>query len=476
MSTLPIRRLYLAGAFVDGAAMQEVKSPWDGRVVARVANAGPHQAQEALAAAEAARSAGRHLSAGKRRDLCQAIADGIAARRDEIARSISEESGKPIAVARGEVQRAVATFSLAAAEVTRFGGEVVPIDLDAASGGYEAITRRVPAGVICAISPFNFPINLGAHKVAPALAVGAPVIWKPPPQAPSAALILAEIAHEAGVPKGLLQVLPCSNEVAEKIATDPRIAVLSFTGSAPVGWKLKRNAGRAKVVLELGGNAAAIVCADADLEWAARRCALGGMVYAGQVCISVQRLYVERSVYERFRELLLAEVAKLHVGDPADQTTVVGPVIDERHAMRIEGWIDEARQGGAIVHGGGRKGSLVHPAVLEQVPPGSKITCEEVFGPVILLTPFDDFEAAIAEANDSRYGLQAGVFTDGLGRVRTAWRELEVGGVIVNDYPTFRQDNMPYGGVKESGLGREGLRYAMEDFTEPRVLVLAGRS
>ncbi len=469
------RRLYLDGQFVEGPALQEIRNPWDGSVVATVAAAGAAEMERALAAAHAAREHGRHLSAGKRRDLCQAIADGIEARAEEFARAICTEAGKPIAIARGEVKRAIATFSLAAAETTRFGGEVVPIDLDAATGGYEAITRRVPAGVVAAISPFNFPLNLGAHKVAPAIAVGAPVIWKPPPQAPSAACLLAEVAHEAKVPRGMLQVLPCSNEVAEKLATDPRIAILSFTGSVPVGWMLKEKAKRAKVILELGGNAAAIICADADLGWAAKRCAQGGMIYAGQVCISVQRIYVERSCYEAFRLKLLGEVRMIRAGDPGDQSILVGPIIDESHAKRIEGWIEEAREGGATVHGGGREGTVVHPAVLENVPPGARISCDEVFGPVILLAPFDDFDEAIASANDSRFGLQAGVFTDSLGRVRKAWRDLEVGGVIVNDYPTFRQDNMPYGGVKESGLGREGLRYAMEDYTEPRVLVLAGR-
>lgn len=471
MST-PRRLPYIAGRFVEGPDLQAIHSPWDGRLVAEIAAADRSLAEEALASAEAARPKGRSLTAGERRNLVATLAAGIADQAEAFARVISDESGKPLTVARGEVQRAIATFELAAAEATRFAGEVVPIDLDASTVGYEAITRRVPAGIVTAISPFNFPLNLGAHKVAPALAVGAPVIWKPPPQAPSAACLLAGIAHEAGVPEGLFQVVPCSNDVASLLAGDPRVAVLSFTGSVPVGWKLKAAAGKAKVVLELGGNAAAIVCADADLAWAAKRCAFGGMVYAGQVCISVQRLLVERSVYDRFRDELLAQVARLGVGDPADEATVVGPIIDETHARRIESWIEEARSRGAIVHGGGRKGTLIEPAVLENVPADAKIACEEVFGPVILLAPFDSFDEAIHQANESRYGLQAGIFTDSLSKVRKAFRELEVGGVIANDYPTFRQDNMPYGGVKDSGLGREGLRYAMEDFTEPRVLVL----
>ncbi|AKU91889.1 aldehyde dehydrogenase family protein [Vulgatibacter incomptus] len=473
---VPLRRPYISGAFPEGNEVREIRSPWDGRVVARVSQAGPGEAAGALAAAFAARRAGQALPAGRRRELCEGVANGIRERAEELARSICDEAGKPIAIARAEVKRAIATFTLAAAEATRFAGKVVPIDLDPATVGYEAITRRVPAGVVVAISPFNFPLNLGAHKVAPALAVGSPVIWKPPPQAPSAACILAEIVHGLGVPDGLFQVVPCGNEVAEILATDRRVAILSFTGSAPVGWALKAKSGRAKVVLELGGNAAAIVCADANLAWAARRCAHGGMVYAGQVCIAVQRIYVEASVYEAFRETLRAEVDALKVGDPSREDTVVGPVIDEGHAKRIESWIDEAKWGGATVHGGGRRGSFVLPTILEKVPSNARITCEEVFGPVILLEPFDDFDAVLGAVNESQYGLQAGVFTDSLARTRKAWRELEVGGVIVNDYPTFRQDNMPYGGVKASGLGREGLSYAMEDYTEPRVLVLSGRA
>lgn len=465
-------RPYVGGRFVASDSTEELRSPWDGRVVARVEPAGPALAETALEAAWAARPAAQALSTARRRAALEGIAARIAERAESFARSISEECGKPIAVARKEVERAVATFSFAAAEAVRFGGETLPIDLDPASEGYQAITRRVPRGVVVAISPFNFPLNLGAHKVAPALAVGAPVIWKPPPQAPGAAHLLAEIVDSLSLPAGLFQVLPCANEVAERVATDERIGVLSFTGSERVGWALKQKATRAKVVLELGGNAAAIVCADADLERAAHRCAFGGMVYAGQVCISVQRIFVEEAVYDAFREKLLAEVAKLAVGDPSHETTVIGPMIDVRHAERVESWIEEARDRGAIVHGGKREGAVLHPAVLEEVPPDARVACEEVFGPVVLVSRFSTFDEALEKVNDSRFGLQAGLFTDSLSRVRRAWERLEVGGLIVGDYPTYRQDNMPYGGVKASGLGREGLLYAMEDYTEPRLLVL----
>jgi acyl-CoA reductase-like NAD-dependent aldehyde dehydrogenase len=468
-----IVRPFLSGDFVDTGRRRAVRSPWDGRTVAEVEEGGPAEVERALSAAFAARATGRELPAGRRRELCLALAEGIRRREADLVASMCDEAGKPVRSARVEVQRAVMTFSLAAAELTRFGGEVVPVDLDPATAGYEAVVRRVPAGVVVAISPFNFPLNLGAHKVAPALAVGAPVIWKPPPQAPGAAGIVAELARDAGVPAGLLQVLPCPNEAAEQLAVDERVAVVSFTGSAAVGWALKRKVGRARVVLELGGNAAAVIAADADLAKAAARLALGAFSYAGQVCIKVQRVLVERGVYAAFRERLLAETAKLPAGDPADEATVVGPIIEERHVDRILAWVEEARARGAKVHGGGRQGSVLLPVILEDVPEDARVSAEEVFGPVVILTPFDRFEEAIATVNRSRYGLQAAVFTRDLQRVRRAFRELEVGGVIVNDYPTFRQDVMPYGGVKESGLGREGLAYAMADYTEPRLLVTA---
>ncbi len=473
MSAIPHRQAYLGGRFEDAPARDEVRAPWDGRVVATVARCDAAMVERALAAAVAARPAGRALSTGRRRALCQALSDGIARRAEELASAICDEAGKPVVLARTEVRRARTTFALAAAELVSARPEAPPLDLDDASAGFDAVVRHVPAGVVVAISPFNFPLNLGAHKVAPALAVGAPVIWKPPPQAPSAAAILAELAGEAGVPPGLLQVVPCGNAEAEALATDPRVAVLSFTGSGAVGQRLRRLATNAKVVLELGGNAAAIVCADGDVDRAAARCALSAYAYAGQVCISAQRLLVERSVVDRFRARFLEEAAKLPVGDPRDERTVVGPVIDARHLARIEAWIEEARAAGAVVHGGGRQGTALRPALLEGARPDLPVVAEEVFGPVAVLEPFDRFEDALAAVNASRFGLQAALFTRDLEKARAAFRELEVGGVIVNEHPSFRQDSMPYGGVKGSGLGREGLRYAMADYTEPRILVLA---
>jgi len=369
------------------------------------------------------------------------------------------------------VRRATEVFRLAAAELSRFGGSVVPVDLTAGTEGVECEVRRFPAGVVVGIVPFNFPLNLGAHKVAPALAVGAPIIVKPPPQAPGPQLVLAEIAKQAGADPAALQVLTCDNAVAERLATDPRVRILSFTGSAMVGWALKQKA-PGRVLLELGGNAAVVVGADADLDWAAERCVSAGFGYAGQVCIKVQRIYVEKAAYPAFLDKLLARVKQVPSGDPAEERTVCGPVIDDRSADRITAWVDEAIAGGAkVLAGHSRKGRLLQPTVLADVPVDSKAAQEEIFGPVVAVWPVADWGAALAAVNSGKYGLQAGIFTRDLARVRTAFRQLEVGGVIVNDAPNLRSDNMPYGGVKQSGLGREGVRSAMDELSEERVLV-----
>jgi glyceraldehyde-3-phosphate dehydrogenase (NADP+) len=403
--------------------------------------------------------------------VLEGIVAGLRARADEMARSISDEAGKPITSARVEVRRAIEVFRLAAAELTRFGGSIVPVDLTEGTEGVECEIRRFPAGVVVGIVPFNFPLNLGAHKVAPALAVGAPIIIKPPPQAPSAQLLLAEIAQQAGADRAALQVITCDNAVAERLATDPRVRILSFTGSATVGWSLKQKA-PGRVLLELGGNAAAIVSADSDLDWAAERCVAAGFGYAGQVCIKVQRVYVEQKAHGAFLEKVLARTKAVPTGDPADERTVCGPVIDDRSAGRITEWVDEAVAGGArVLAGHRREGRLLQPTVLADVPEQSKAAREEIFGPVVAVWPVADWEAGLRAVNAGQYGLQAGIFTHDLARVRQAFHELEVGGVIVNDAPSLRSDNMPYGGVKRSGLGREGVRYAMEELTEERVLV-----
>lgn len=466
------RQLLLAGSFVDGATVAPVHAPFDGRVLGEVAQASREQVQAAIEFATAGRERLKRLSAGQRRSVLDGLVRGLTARRDEFVDCIVHEAGKPLSAARAEVARAIETFTLASAELSRFGGEIVPVDLTAGSEGTEAEVRRVPVGVVVGIVPFNFPLNLGAHKVAPALAVGAPIIVKPPPQAPSAMLLLAEVALAAGADAAALQVLPCAVDVAEALATDARVRVVSFTGSARVGWQLKAKV-KGRAVLELGGNAAAIVRHDADVKKAAKRLALGGFTYAGQVCIKVQRIIVEAAAWESFVPAFLAEVDVLQVGDPSLDTTVIGPVIDAASATRIEAWVDEAvTMGAKVLRRGARAGSVLGPVVLTDVPREARAFSEEIFGPVVVLERAADLDAALRSVNASRYGLQAALFTNELSAVRRAFHELEVGGLVVNDATSFRSDNMPYGGVKDSGLGREGVRYAMADFTEERVLVL----
>ena len=415
----------------------------------------------------------RRLSGYARSTLLQKAAQALQVRQDEFARTMMAEAGKPLTDARREVGRAIQTFSIAAEEAKRIGGEVVPLDWSPGMESYWGVTRRFPIGPILGITPFNFPLNLVVHKVAPALAAGNSILIKPAPQTPLTALLLGDLLLEAGVPPGGLNVLPCDNSVAEQMVVDSRFKLLSFTGSAPVGWMLKAKCGKKKVVLELGGNAAVIIEPDADLDYAAQRCVTGGFTYAGQTCISVQRIFVHESVAGAFTENLVARVQGLATGDPGDERTVVGPLIDAGAAQRIEGWIGEAvAQGARLLSGGPRVGSVVRPTVLSQVTPTMKVSCQEAFGPLVTITPYRDFEAALNAVNESDYGLQAGIFTNNIGRIFQAFDRLEVGGVLANEIPTFRADHMPYGGIKDSGIGREGLRYAIEDMTEPKLLVM----
>ncbi len=465
------RLLVLEGRNQEGATSVEIRAPYDGRVVAKVAQASAEQAELAMNFATLQRTKIAAQSAGQRRSVLDGIVAGLTRQSAAFAEVICHEAGKPMTAAKGEVSRAIETFRLASATLAHFGGSIVPVDLAAGGENTEAEVRRFPVGLVVGVVPFNFPLNLGAHKVAPALAVGAPIIVKPPPQAPSAMIMLAQLAHEAGAIPGAIQVLPCDNTVAEKLACDSRVRVMSFTGSAKVGWHLKSKVA-GKAVLELGGNAAAIVCADADLQKAAAKLATGAFIYSGQVCIKVQRIIVESPVWDLFVEAFIGEVKKLKAGDPARDDTVVGPVIDSKSAERIEGWVDEALAAGAkALLRGKREGQVIDPIVLTGVPRSAKAYSEEIFGPVVLLEKTADFAGAIEAVNASQYGLQAAIFTNDLRHVRAAFHQLEVGGVIVNDAPSFRSDNMPYGGVKASGLGREGVRYAMEDFTEERVLI-----
>lgn len=466
-------RLLIDGEWVAAAQTVPIHNPFDGRVVGQAPQAAPADMDRAIAAAHRCFSEYRQWPRHRRAKLLTAIATRLLEAREEFATLMAAEAGKPLQYAQGEVDRAVATFTWAAEEAKRIGGETPPLDAAPAGEGYLAVTSRLPVGPVAAISPFNFPLNLVAHKVAPALAVGASVVLKPPPQAPLTSLRLGRVVQEAGAPAGVLNVVPCSVAVAGQLVTDERMQILSFTGSAKVGWALKAKAGRKRVLLELGGNAAAIVHDDADLEWAAGRLAVGAFAYAGQVCISAQRLYVHAAVYDAFMERFLAAVTRLPVGDPSDGRTVVGPMIDETSAARVEAWVREAVDRGArLLLAGTRKGTLFSPVVLADVDPAMEVVCEEVFGPVVVVASYRNFDEAVSLANRSVYGLQASVFTRQIDRVFESFAGLEVGGVIINDYPMFRVDHMPYGGVKASGLGREGVRYTMEAMTEPRLLVV----
>lgn len=467
------RPFLVHGQWKHGERTARVVNPFTGQTIAEVVQATEADVEQAVASTANAAVAMGTLPAHARYNMLQQMAALLYRRRDELASLITAEAGKPITDAKREVSRAVQTFTVAAEESRRIPGDVIPLDWTPGTDSYLGIMRRVPIGPILGITPFNFPLNLVAHKVAPALAAGNPILIKPAPQTPLTALLLGEIALEAGVPAGGLNVVPCDNVLAERMVVDPRFKLMSFTGSAAVGWMLKAKCGKKKVTLELGGNAGVVIEPDADLDLAAQRCATGGFGYAGQTCISVQRVLVHQSVVEVFTTKLLMHVARLKAGDPTDETTTIGPVIDPGAAHRIENWISDAvAQGARVLLGGKRMGSVVEATVLANVTPDMKVSCEEVFGPVVTVTPYRQLSDAIALLNQSDYGLQAGVFTQDVNKIFYAFRHLEVGAVLANEIPTFRADHMPYGGVKDSGLGREGISAAIEDMTEPRLLVL----
>jgi glyceraldehyde-3-phosphate dehydrogenase (NADP+) len=465
--------LDIAGEPVTTSRRVEIRNPHSGEVVGAVSFAGPAELERAVRAVVAAFEPMRRLAGHQRASLLAGVAERLRARREEFARSITAENGKPIKDSRGEVDRATATFAFAAEEAKRIPGEALPLDWLPGSEGRWGIVRRFPVGPVLAFTPFNFPLNLCAHKVAPALAAGCSILLKPAPGTPLTALRLGAVVREAGAPAGACTVAPCDNELAPGLVEDERFAAFSFTGSGRVGWALKGRAGRKRVTLELGGNAALIVHRDADLEAAVRRTLVGGFSYSGQTCISVQRVYAHRAVFDAYLEKLVAGVRALKVGDPFDETVSVSSLIRPGEAERVVAWIEEARGGGArVLVGGTRQGSVVAPTVLTGTRPEMKVVCEEVFGPLVVVEPYEELDAALAAVNAGRYGLQAGIYTHDL---RAAWRAfetLEVGAVMVNEVPTYRADHMPYGGVKESGLGREGVRYAIEELTEPRLLVL----
>ncbi len=454
-----------------------VTDKYSGEVVAEIALAGPAEIERAIAAAHGAREAMRKLPPYARRDVLRHAARRFRERSEELARILAVEAGKPIRDARGEVTRLVDTFEAASDEVTRPTGEVLELEISARARGTRGMTKRVPVGVCSFITPFNFPLNLVAHKVAPAIAAGCPFVLKPSDRTPLSSLVLGEVLAETELPEGAFSILPSRIEHVAPFIEDPRIALLSFTGSSKVGWDLRARAGRKRVVLELGGNAACIVDADQGkcLDAVVDRVVFGAFYQSGQSCISVQRVLVHRSLYDAFRDALVTRVCGLAAGDPKDEGTFLGPMIDEPAAKRLEGWLAEAKERGArVLVGGSRKGSMLDATVVEGVPHDAKLACEEAFGPVVTLAPFDDLDEALRIANEGDYGLQAGLFTSDLGHAMRAWDELEVGGVVVGDVPSFRVDNMPYGGVKGSGFGREGVRWAMADMTEERLLVLRG--
>lgn len=444
-----------------------------GEVATRVAMADVAAIDEAIGMAAKAAEPMRKLRSYERQEVLRHCQARFRERFDELAMVLCIEAGKPIKDARGEVTRLIDTFRVAAEEAPRMYGEVMPMDISARAAGYTGQWKRVPVGPCSFISPFNFPLNLVAHKVAPAIAVGCPFVLKPASLTPIGALIIGEILAETDLPTGAWSILPCPRDGAESFTTDERLKLLSFTGSPDVGWALKAKAGKKRVVLELGGNAAVVVDEDADLEDVVRRIVIGAFYQSGQSCIGVQRIYGHRSLYEELKRRLVAATGELVSGDPRSEETFIGPMISEKEAARLEGWIRAAESAGAtVLVGGGREGVMLEATLMEGVPADADVSCQEAFGPVAILEPFDDFDDVLAKVNASRFGLQAGIFTRDIYKIQKAWDELEVGGVVIGDVPSWRVDNMPYGGVKDSGLGREGIRFAMEDMTEIRLLVV----
>ena len=467
--------IFLAGRWVESPDTLEIANPARPNEPAGATyNATAEQYEEAVLAAIAAFEKTRRLPAYERSAILRNISAGIGERREELGRLITLESGKPIRDSLIEVDRGALTFRLGAEEAERLTGETIPLDLMESSKGRLGITRRFPVGPIAAISPFNFPLNLAAHKLAPALAAGNTIVLKPPSKDPLTMLTVAEIIETSGVPEGAVSILPMTRTMGDRMVEDERFKLLTFTGSPSVGWRMKERAGKKKVVLELGGNAGVIVDATANLDWAVKRALVGAFTYAGQVCISVQQMFIHRSVWDEFMARFIAGAKTLVVGDPLNPETQLGPMVDEQQAQRTDRWVREAEDlGGKVLLGGRAEGLFFPPTVLVDTPPTAQVCSNEAFAPLVVAFPFDDFDAAIAQVNDSFYGLQTGVFTNDLTHAWRAFNELEVGGVIINDVPTYRIDHMPYGGVKDSGLGREGLRWAIEDMTELRLMVLA---
>ena len=451
----------------------EVTNKYTGEVATKVAMADADTIDKAIAAAQQAQPAMAALAPYERQAVLEHCVKRFTERADELAKALCIEAGKPIKDAKGEVTRLIDTFKIAAEESVRINGETVNLEISARAKGYQGMTKKVPIGPCSFISPFNFPLNLAAHKVAPAIAAGCTFVLKPASRTPIGALIIGEVLAETDLPKGAFSILPCSRDGADLFTTDERLKLLSFTGSPDVGWALKAKAGKKPVVLELGGNAACVVDEDADIEDAIERVIVGAYYQSGQSCISVQRLLVHRNIYDEFKTRYVEKVKGLVSGDPSNEDTFIGPMISEGEAERLHSWIEEAKdKGAAVLCGGTRNGAMLDATVMENVPKDCDASAEEAFGPLSILVPFDDFDEALKEVNNSRHGLQAGVFTRDIYKAHQAWNELEVGGVVIGDVPSWRVDNMPYGGVKDSGLGREGIRYAIEDMSETRLMVI----
>ncbi|MEO9635983.1 MAG: aldehyde dehydrogenase family protein [Parasphingorhabdus sp.] len=468
--------LYLNNEAVQPNTDLEVTDKFTNEVAFRTALATPDVIEEAIAGAVAAAEPMAAMASYERQNVLQHCVDRFTERFDELAYSLCVEAGKPIKDAEGEVGRLIDTFRIAAEEAVRNYGEVQPLDIAERAKGYMGMWKRVPIGPCSFISPFNFPLNLAAHKIAPAIAVGCPFVMKPASKTPLGAIIMGEVLAETDLPKGAFSILPASRDGADLFTVDERLKLLSFTGSPGVGWDLKAKAGKKPVILELGGNAAVIVDHDADLDDALERIIFGAFYQSGQSCIGVQRIIVHESVYDQFKDMLVARTKTLIAGDPKDRNTFIGPMISEGEAKRLHGWIEGAVADGAtLLCGGNRTGNMLEATLLENVDRNADANREEAFGPLALLSKFSDFGAAMDEVNDSKFGLQAGIFTRDLFKSLDAWDRLDVGGVVINDVPSYRVDNMPYGGVKDSGLGREGIRFAMEDMTEIRNLVVRRR-
>ncbi len=465
--------LYLANEAIQPNTDLAVTDKFTGKVATRVALADAAMIDEAIGAALKAAQPMARMASYERRDVLQHCVDRFIERKDELAYALCIEAGKPINDSRGEVGRLIDTFRIAAEESVRMTGEVQPLDISPRARGYQGIWKRVPIGPCSFISPFNFPLNLAAHKIAPAIAVGCPFVMKPASRTPLGAIIMGEVLAETNLPKGAFSILPATRDGADLFTVDDRLKLLSFTGSPDVGWDLKARCGKKKVVLELGGNAAVIIDADADLDDAVDRTVFGAFYQSGQSCIGVQRILVHDAVYDVFKAKLVAKTSTLIAGSPHDEKTFVGPMIDVKEAARLENWIEEALgKGAALLCGGKRDGAMLDATLLENVDPDTKLNREEAFGPVAFLVRFGTWEEALHICNDSKFGLQAGIFTRDIFKILDAWDDLDVGGVVVNDVPSYRVDNMPYGGVKDSGIGREGVRFAMEDMTEIRNLVI----